>query len=506
VISASETAHGPGKEATLIFPHQLFQDHPGLRTSHRIVLVEEGLIFGNDPVWPLRIHRQKLILHRASMRAYGEQIRADGYQLDYLDHGKTWEAHLLQMAPAKVLVADPLDDVLERRLRRAADTHGWQLEFLESPGFLTPAPFLEAHTGKLRKKPFMANFYKDQRKRMQILMDSRDQPIGGKWSFDEDNREKFPSNHFAPREPRTTASEHVAEAQHYIARHFPDALGLAGDFHYPVTRAEALDWLRRFLEERFEDFGRYEDALSREHRVLFHSVLTPVLNLGLLTPAEIVEEALTHGQTHGIPLNSLEGFVRQVIGWREFVAGIYRHRGVEIRRGNYWHHTSPMPRAFYTAETGIPPVDDAIRRVLKHGWCHHIERLMVLGSFMLLCRIHPDAVYRWFMELFVDAYDWVMVPNVYGMSQFADGGTFTTKPYLCGSNYIRKMSDYPKGAWCEVWDGLYWSFIADHLDFFGKNPRLSMMARSWEKMADAKKQHHRKVTQNYLESLDLLRS
>jgi deoxyribodipyrimidine photolyase-related protein len=158
-----------------------------------------------------------------------------------------------------------------------------------------------------------------------------------------------------------------------------------------------------------------------------------------------------------------------------------------------------MPKAFYTGTTGIPPVDDTIRRVLDHGWCHHIERLMVLGNFMLLCRIHPDEVYRWFMELFVDAYDWVMVPNVYGMSQFADGGTFTTKPYLSGSNYVRKMSYYPKGEWCEVWDGLFWSFIGDYHEFFAGNPRLSVMARSWEKMAPGKKEAHRDAGEGFWE-------
>jgi deoxyribodipyrimidine photolyase-related protein len=200
-------------------------------------------------------------------------------------------------------------------------------------------------------------------------------------------------------------------------------------------------------------------------------------------------------------MNSLEGFVRQVIGWREFVHGIYHHRGTEIRNGNFWNFDRPLPRSFYDATTGIPPVDRVIRQLLDDGYCHHIERLMVLGNFMLLCRIHPDDVYRWFMEMFVDSYDWVMVPNVYGMSQFADGGTFTTKPYLSGSNYILKMSDEPKGPWCQIWDGLFWTFIGDHTPFFLKNPRLSMMARSWEKMTPEKQQAHRNAADEFLASV-----
>jgi deoxyribodipyrimidine photolyase-related protein len=202
-----------------------------------------------------------------------------------------------------------------------------------------------------------------------------------------------------------------------------------------------------------------------------------------------------------VPMNSLEGFIRQIIGWREFMRGIYQHRGTRIRTGNFWEFTTPLPKSFYDGTTGIPPVDRVIRQLLDDGWCHHIERLMILGNFMLLCRIRPDDVYRWFMELFVDAYDWVMVPNVYGMSQFADGGTFTTKPYLSGSNYVLKMSDEPKGDWCRIWDALFWTFIADYTPFFLKNPRLSMMARNWQKMSPETQAAHRRVAADFLAHL-----
>jgi len=222
-----------------------------------------------------------------------------------------------------------------------------------------------------------------------------------------------------------------------------------------------------------------------------------MLNIGLLDPADVVRRVLSRD----VPLNSKEGFIRQVIGWREFMRGIYQHRGSAIRTRNFWNFERSMPAAFYDGTTGIPPVDRVIRQVLADGYCHHIERLMVLGNFMLLCRIRPDDVYRWFMELFVDAYDWVMVPNVYGMSQFADGGTFTTKPYLSGSNYVLKMSDETKGSWCATWDGLFWTFIADHLDFFLSNPRLSMMARTWMKLSAEKQHAHRNAADTFLANL-----
>jgi deoxyribodipyrimidine photolyase-related protein len=226
-----------------------------------------------------------------------------------------------------------------------------------------------------------------------------------------------------------------------------------------------------------------------------------MLNIGLLDPQYVIDRVLYKAAHSEIPMNSLEGFIRQIIGWREFMRGIYHHPGNEIRNGNFWNFTRPLPQSFYDGSTGIPPIDRVIRQLLNDGYCHHIERLMVLGNFMILCRIKPDEVYRWFMEMFVDSYDWVMVPNVYGMSQFADGGTFTTKPYISGSNYILKMSDEPKGPWCPIWDALFWTFIGDYTPFFLKNPRLSMMARSWAKQTVEKQDSHRKIADDFLVNL-----
>ena len=227
-----------------------------------------------------------------------------------------------------------------------------------------------------------------------------------------------------------------------------------------------------------------------------------MLNSGLLTPHQIVEETLAFAKKNNVPLNSLEGFIRQIIGWREFMRGMYLLHHVSARNRNFWQFTRRLPPSFYDGTTGIEPVDLAIRRTLETGYCHHIERLMVLGNFMLLCRIHPDDVYRWFMELFIDAYDWVMVPNVYSMSQFADGGIFTTKPYLSGSNYLKKMSDFKKGPWCDVWDALFWTFIADYKDVFAKNARLSRMTWMLDKMDSEKFDAHRANADAFFAKLD----
>jgi deoxyribodipyrimidine photolyase-related protein len=492
-------------EAALIYPHQLFHGHPALADGRAAWLIEDPLFFGNDPHWPAAMHRQKLVLHRASMKAYAAELEAAGHQVSYVDTlagSHVDSSGLLESelpdAVTEIHLADPADDILMKRVKRFAARRGVGLVVHDSPNFLSPPEFMETHIGG-KKKPFMAKFYEAQRKRMDLLLENDGSPVGGKWSFDTENRAKLPKAHVPPPEPRARNNAFVEEAVAYVSRRFPENPGSLKHFRWPVTRRDAELWLDRFIGERFEHFGLYEDAISTEHAFLYHSAITPMLNIGLLDPRDVVERVMARADR--VPLNSLEGFIRQIIGWREFMHGIYQHRGVEIRNGNFWNFDRPLPPAFYDGTTGIPPVDRVIRQVLADGYCHHIERLMVLGNFMLLCRIKPDDVYRWFMEMFVDSYDWVMVPNVHGMSQFADGGTFTTKPYLSGSNYILKMSDESKGPWCPVWDGLFWTFIGDHLPFFLKNPRLSMMARSWEKQSPEKQAAHRKAAEDFLASI-----
>jgi deoxyribodipyrimidine photolyase-related protein len=227
-------------------------------------------------------------------------------------------------------------------------------------------------------------------------------------------------------------------------------------------------------------------------------MLSPLLNVGLLTPSQVIEQVI---KAKKIPLNSLEGFIRQVIGWREFIRAVYHLRGVDQRTRNFWKHKRQLPHSFYTGTTGILPIDQTIKKILDHAYCHHIERLMILGNFMLLCEFDPDSIYRWFMEMFIDAYDWVMVPNVYGMSQFADGGMMTTKPYISSSNYIKKMSDYPSGKWCEIWDALFWRFLDKHKLFFKKQPRLNMVASQLKNKSKSWIDQRITIANKFLESL-----
>jgi deoxyribodipyrimidine photolyase-related protein len=482
--------------ATLIFPHQLFESHPAIEKGRSIYMAEDPLIFGNDEQYPVAFHKQKLVLHRASMQAYTDELRDAGHTVNNIPHTASYQDALPEKLE-ELHLADPHDFTLEKRLRSFAEKRGITLHIHPTPAFLSPPEFLETHIAG-KKKPFMASFYQAQRKRMGILVDADGNPDGGQWSFDEDNRKKLPKGHTPPAEPKSEPNDYVETAIAHINRHFPNNPGSTENFRYPVTRADAKAWLKTFIAERFAEFGPYEDAISTQHPFINHSLLTPMLNIGLLTPQEIIDAAL---EKKGIPLNSLEGFVRQIIGWREFMHGIYRHRGTEIRNMNFLKNTRPIPKSFYDGTTGIPPIDRIIRQLNDEAYCHHIERLMILGNFMLLCRFDPNAVYKWFMELFIDAYDWVMVPNVYGMSQFADGGTFTTKPYISGSNYVLKMSDEKKGDWTEIWDALFWTFVADHQELFLKNPRSAMMARTWGKFSEEKRDCLHKSAEDFLGKL-----
>lgn len=483
--------------AAIIFPHQLFEPHPALDGVSHAVLVEEPLLFSQ-----YAFCRQKLMFHRAALRRLAGQLRGRGLKVSYIEAGQLPDTGALADGLAKLRIkavryVDPCDDWLAIRLSAGLQHRGIAAEVLDDPHFLTPTQVIRDYTAG-QQRLFFTDFYIAQRKRLGILLDEDGKPLGGKWSFDTENRRRLPKDARVPAIRRPPEDAHVREARRYVRQQFGNAPGSDESFGYPIDHAGAARWLDEFVRQRLPLFGDYEDAISTREETLYHGVLTPVLNIGLLSPRQVIDAALA--QAGKVPINSLEGFIRQVIGWREFVRLVYLTRGRHQRTRNFWDMTRPMPRAFYDGTTGIEPVDTVIRRVLRTGYAHHIERLMILGNFMLLCDIHPDAIYQWFMELFIDGYDWVMVPNVYGMSQHADGGLMTTKPYISGSSYVLKMSDFGRGPWCAVWDALYWRFIDRHAEFFAANPRMAMMARMKDKLG-GKLREHLRVAGDFLDRL-----
>lgn len=489
---------------SIIFPHQLFEHNPALDKSRPVYLIEEYLFFSQ-----YAFHKQKIAFHRATMKWYHDYLINKGYKVyyieaqSYLSDIRNLIPHLAYRGCEQIYACTPEDYLLSRRFVRTAQKNYLYIYLSDSPSFLNTQPELRTFFKANKKFYLQANWYKSERIKRNILVDADGQPAGGKWSFDTENRKKYPKKQSPPPVQLPSNNFYYQEAKNYVRSHFGLNPGKLNEMpNYPTSIEGAEDWLDDFIENRLFGFGHYEDAIVKEELILHHALLTPMLNIGLITPQQVLDKVLDYSKKHEIPLNSTEGFVRQIIGWREFIRGMYVHRGVEMRTKNFWKFSRKIPIPFYTGKTGIVPIDETIKKVNKDAYCHHIERLMVLGNFMLLCEFDPDDVYQWFMELFIDAYDWVMVPNVYGMSQFSDGGLFATKPYLSGSNYILKMSNYEKGEWQKVWDGLYWRFIYKHKDTLSKYQRMTMMIANVERMDPDVLTQHVNNAERFLDELD----
>ncbi len=488
--------------AIIIFPHQLYPVHPALTNHTEIYLVEEWLYFQQYP-----FHKQKIWLHRASMKYYQSYLEAQKIKVNYIEASQPESdirillEKLTENDISKIIFCDPSDDWLLKRIIHSAKKNKIETEVLPNPNFITDLKKAFDYFDQ-KKKYFQTDFYILQRKTHKILVDDLQKPLGGKWTFDAENREKLPKKMVLPLINLPKENQWTKEATSYVNTNFKDHYGSIEKLYYPITHQDADQWLDQFLSNRFEHFGKYEDAMDAEENFLFHSVLTPMLNIGLLSPQKIIDKSLAFASQKNIPLNSTEGFIRQMIGWREFIHIVYLREGSKQRTTHYWKFKRKIPASFWNGTTGIEPIDIVIKKTLKTGYCHHIERLMVLGNFMLLCEFDPDEVYKWFMEMFVDAYDWVMVPNVYGMTQFADGGIMTTKPYISGSNYLLKMGNWQKGAWCTIWDGLFWHFMDKQRAFFSQNPRLGMLLNTFDKMPAEKRAQHLNNASTFLNQLD----
>lgn len=409
--------------------------------------------------------------------------------------------------PTRLQVAEIADRGFAQALRRFCLERGVELTVLPSPAFLESAAESRAWFERQRR-PFMKTFYQRQRRRLGLLLEPDGTPAGGQWSFDADNRRRLPKSYREPALPAVPTSPHDGPVRQQILLHCGDHPGELGPLWIPYDHAGAEAWLQTFLRERFDGFGPYEDAISRQQATLNHSLLAPLINIGLLTPAAVLQATLAEAERRSdtgqpLPIASLEGFLRQLIGWREFVRGIDLVHGERQVAANHWNHQRRLASCWNDASTGLPPLDAAIERLNRLGYNHHIERLMVISNLMLLCEIQPLEVHRWFMERYLDSYEWVMGPNVFGMGLMSDGGIFATKPYICGSNYILKMSDHRRGPWCDIWDGLYWRFIARHRPVFAANPRLAMMTRLLDRIDEARRQRLFSAAEAFLERATL---
>ncbi len=479
-----------GCVAVWILPDQLLVDHPALRLAEartrdrsqiRVVLVESRSWLRRLPY-----HRIRQVLYLSAGRHYAQELRAIGYEVDLIaaeDSRAGLAEHLARHQPDQLITMAAADWSPRRwQVGSMASDLGVPVEVVPNNQFLVgrfdPIPQPEAG-----RRYVMEDFYHAMRRRFRLLVDPKGEPISGRWNFDLDNRRRLPKRAAIPQPPRFEPDEITREviAEVEAAGH---GVGSAVGFDLAVTRAEAEAAFADFLRHRLPDFGAFEDAISRDDGVLFHSMLAPQLNLGLLDPLGMARAAEAEYHADRAPLNSVEGFIRQIIGWREFVQWQYHRQMPGLRRANAWHATRPMPRLFWDGQTDMACLRGVVSRLIATGYTHHIERLMVVCNFCLLAGVDPAAVADWFLTFYADSHDWVVLPNVIGMGLNADGGLTATKPYIASGAYIHRMSDFCQtcshdpalrtGPAACPFTTLYWNFLIDHEAELKTNPRMSL--------------------------------
>jgi deoxyribodipyrimidine photolyase-related protein len=491
-----------GKNFYIILGNQLFDPKLLKKNNCNEVFMAEDFGLCRE----FKYHKSKIYLFLAAMREYRDEllknsIKVNYFELDQRTDELEYVDFLIDFLKNKKIqeinIYEIEDKPFELKFLKKLAQNQIEVKITKSPMFLfSREEFIEMAKGK--KTYRMASFYQKARKKLNILIDETGNPVGGKWSFDEDNRKKIPKNVEPPLEIKSVLSKNHHQLVETINKHFKNHPGSLDNIWFPVQRLEAKKQLRNFLKDKFKDFGTYEDAMIEGGNFLYHSCLSALLNIGLLTPDEVISETLKFSEKNSIPLNSLEGFIRQIIGWREFIRGIYHAEGVNQSNSNYWNNSKKLTSSWYDGSTGIEPLDDCIKTTLKDGYIHHIPRLMIISNIMNMCGVHPKEIYKWFMEMYIDSSEWVMVPNVFGMATYSDGGLMSTKPYTCGSNYVLKMSNYKKGDWCDKLDGIYWSFTEKNRKFYEGNPRLSLLTRSLDKLDPERKKRIFKAAKEFI--------
>jgi len=447
----------------LLLPNQLFHlDIIKEIEFNNIVLYEHPKFFTE-----YNYHKSKLVFHRASMKNYYD-ILEKKYKIKYVDY---YEKLKIQN---DIIMFDPTDFDISDEISKYAKKHKLNLEIQESPLFIFTLSELDEYINSQKSGHyFNATFYKWARTKKNILME-KNGPMGGKWSFDTENRLPFQKDY--KEKPITFISNnYIKEATKYVEKEFPNNYGEINIFT-PINHNDAEKYFDSFLNNRFKNFGAYEDAISSEVMIGYHSGISALLNIGLLNPLEVIEKAI---KKKSVKIQSIEGFVRQILSWREYVRLLYIKEHKTFKKQNFLKHTNKISKSWYNGTTGIVPLDNIIKKALKIAYLHHIERLMIAGNLALLMQIKPTDIYKWFIEIVsIDAYEWVMEPNVYGMSQHSVGQLMMNRPYYSSSNYIFKMSNYKKSdqnekiilndesyEWYEIFDALYYNFINDNKSY-----------------------------------------
>lgn len=464
-------------------------------------------------------HKKKLAFIFSAMRHFAKALGEDGWSVDYhpLDAAESFgsltavlQHALVEHKVDRVLITEPAEWRVREMIESWHDELDVPIEILPDDRFVCSTEAF-ARRADGRKQLRMEYFYREMRRQTGLLMDG-DQPAGGKWNFDSDNRKPPKSGLSFPDPLRIEPDSETEKVLELVESAFGSNFGNLHPFWFAVTATDADAALNHFIAHALPNFGDYQDAMLADERFVFHAVISLYINVGLLDPLDVcrrVEAAFDAGQ---VPINAAEGFIRQIIGWREYVRGIYWLKMPDYRDQNFFGHDRALPSFYWTGKTDMACMRACITQTRDEAYAHHIQRLMVTGNFAMLAGIAPGDVHEWYLAVYADAFEWVELPNTLGMSQFADGGLLGSKPYAASGNYINKMSDYCKGCRYDVkqktgvgacpFNALYWDFLARNEAVLRDNPRLRQVYRTWDRMSDEKCAAYRASAASFLESLD----
>jgi len=490
------------KNLILILGDQLSHDLSSLKAADKTVDTVLMAELRSETGY-VKHHKKKIALLFSAMRHFAEELRADGWQVDYRqfsdpntqhDFTATVQQAILSQQPDQLIVTKPGEHRVLQEMMNWENILSCAVHFLEDDRFFASTDEFESWA-EGRKQLRMEYFYREMRRKTGLLMEG-EQPIGGQWNYDSDNRKPPKQGLKIPPPTRFIPDQITRDVLTLVEVEFADHFGDLYPFDFAVTAAQARQVLDEFIAQRLQQFGSYQDAMLADEPFMFHAHIGFYLNCGLLSAKESVnaaEQAYHNGQA---PLNAVEGFIRQIIGWREYVRGLYWLKMPDYKQLNYFQATRSLPTFFWTAETDMRCLNICVSDTKKYAYAHHIQRLMVLGNFALLAGLHPDEVNEWYLIVFADAYEWVELPNVSGMVLFADGGLLASKPYAAGGAYIDRMSDYCSSCRYKVklkngpdacpFNYLYWDFLLRNREKLNRNPRLGMIYRTLDKMNEEK--------------------
>ena len=463
-------------------------------------------------------HKQKIVLVLAAMRHFAETLRQRGLTVDYVgldesDNTGSFTTEIQRAVarhrPSRIVVTEPSEWRVQAMAKSWEALTGVPVKIRSDRRFFASRTRFAAWANG-RRSWRMEHFYREMRREHQILMDG-DQPEGGAWNFDSENRKSLPADASLPERLRFAPDTTTREVIALVAQRFGEHFGTVDTFSWPVTRDQALEALQDFIANALPWFGDYQDAMKAGDTFLYHSLLAPALNLGLLSPREVcsaVEDAWRAGR---VPINAAEGFIRQILGWREYVRGVYWTMMPNYADANALGASRPLPGFYWTGETDMRCLSEAIKSTRETAYSHHIQRLMITGNFALLAGIAPREIERWYLAVYADAFEWVEMPNTLGMAVFADGGKMASKPYASSGAYINRMSDFCKGCDYDVkkktgpkacpFNYLYWAFLIQNQSHLDKNPRMAMPYCTLAKWSSEKKESYLNEAGTFLESL-----